>query len=94
MTTTRVKQLVECDASLDMRATQDIGREPADCLISDVEMNEFTINGKAWDEAKVWDFFHKRTLSPDVHHLAGAVWQFMEAIGDAEASDRREWEEE
>jgi hypothetical protein len=91
MTVTRVTQAVACEVEFDMHADQYDGPEPADRSIENVEMNEFTINGVDYDPNSLTAFWAKRGYS-DAGFRAACVWAFMEAIGDAEASKRREWE--
>ncbi len=96
---TAIKQTVYSDAEFDLRANATYGREPADCSLDDVELNEFTLCGKTWDLDKITMQFVPRPhrdnrASPEWHAArwkAQAVWQFMtDAASDAAEPDA--WE--
>lgn len=73
----QVQQQVDDAVQFDLRAqaTTDDRRE----YIDRVDMNEFTLCGKAWDQYKLAAFFKGDTTK------AMAVWTFMESVGEGKA---------
>ena len=73
----QVQQQVDDEVQFDLRA--ELTTEDHLEIIDRVDMNEFTICGKAWDQYKLAAFFKGDTTK------AMAVWTFMESVGEGKA---------
>jgi hypothetical protein len=88
--TTPITQTIT--AELVLCANAETSRDPAERgALYDIDLNEFTVNGKGWSEADIRDYLTKRRVS-DPGWRATVIWRFLDMVA-ADAADPDAWED-